>query len=93
MENEIRIIEVTEMFEAIADDVVDDIRKEIESSVGDAVGLVGIRLGEIGEDWFDIDGLYSVLDSVLMLVTFRIFDDRDGFELVDMRVITRDELE
>ena len=91
--SEDRKVYVTEMFEEIANNVVDDIRKEIESSVGNVVGLVGIRLGEIGEDWFDIDGLYNVLDSVLILATFRIHDDKEGFELVDMRVVKKDELE
>lgn len=91
--NENRTSEITELFEAIANDVVDEIRKEIELSVGDVVGFVGMRLGEIGEDWFDIEGLYTVLDSVLILVTFRIFDDKDGFELVDMRVVSKEELE
>lgn len=90
--SEDRKVYVTEMFEEVANDLVDGIRKEIESSFGDAVGFVGVRLGEIGEDWFDIEGLHTVLDSVLILVTLRIHDCKEGFELVGMRVVTKDEL-
>ena len=89
--NKDRKTEITELFGNIADNAVDDVRENFEPKFGGLAKVVGIRLGKIGDDWFDMDCLYKIFGKFFVLVTVRVYDEEERYELIDIKVKTRQE--